>query len=167
MRNGRLSFRRTRAAGRFRVSSSLNARLFAEAIGADVIPLGFGEIVSSLQTGLIEAGENAVSLYARTGISDESPHFSLTKHAFGMSVIVTGRNWWNRLSDDQRRILEESFPTIQESRRVTRAQEKLDLEDPGSGDCRPRTHSGTEAKVAKRVGGCNGSAASDNRRPFA
>ena len=47
-----------------------------------------------------------------------------------MSVIVTGRNWWNRLSDDQRRILEESFPTIQESRRVTRAQEKLDLEDP-------------------------------------
>ena len=52
-------------------------------VGADVIPLGFGEIVSSLQTGLIEAGENAVSLYARTGISDESPHFSLTKHASG------------------------------------------------------------------------------------
>jgi len=114
---------------RFRVSSSLNARLFAEAIGADVIPLGFGDIVSSLQTGLIEAGENSVSLYARTGIADEAPEYTQTRHAFGVSVIVADRKWWLALNDADREILRDSFPAISESRRLTRAQDVADLQD--------------------------------------
>lgn len=118
---------------RFRVSSSLNARLFAEAIDADIIPLGFGEIVSGLQTGLIDAGENSVSLYARTGIAGEAPHYSLTEHAFGMSVIVSDKSWWDSLQDDERWILTESFPSIEESRRATRAETIVDLEDAALG----------------------------------
>jgi len=118
---------------RFRVASSLNARLFAEAIGADVIPLGYGEIVSGLQTGLIEAGENSVSLYARTGIADEAPHFTKTRHVFGMSVIVSEKAWWDGLSPEDRKILTDSFPSVQESRRLTRAQNVIDLEDPDLG----------------------------------
>jgi TRAP-type C4-dicarboxylate transport system substrate-binding protein len=118
---------------RFRVSSSLNARLFAEAIGADVIPLGFGEIVSSLQTGLIEAGENSVSLYARTGIADEAPHFSQTRHSFGVSVIVVDKKWWDGLAVEDRKILTDSFPPVAESRRLTRAQDVADLNDPALG----------------------------------
>lgn len=118
---------------RFRVSSSLNARLFAEAIGADVIPLGFGEIVSGLQTGLIEAGENSVSLYARTGIADEAPHFTRTRHAFGVSVIVADKTWWDALPAADRAILTEQFPSIAESRRLTRMQDVADLADPSLG----------------------------------
>jgi len=118
---------------RFRVSSSLNARLFAEAIGADVIPLGFGDIVSSLQTGLIEAGENSVSLYARTGIADEAPHFTQTRHAFGVSVIVADKKWWDALPVEDRAILTDSFPPITESRRQSRAQDLADLMDPSLG----------------------------------
>lgn len=124
----------TDAAGRrFRVSSSLNARLFAEAIGADVIPLGFGEIVSGLQTGLIEAGENSVSLYARTGTADEAPHFSLTEHSFGMSVIVSDKRWWDNLPETDRRILVRAFPSIQESRQAIRRESDADLADPDLG----------------------------------
>ncbi len=118
---------------RFRVSSSLNARLFAEAIGADVIPLGFGDIVSGLQTGLIEAGENSVSLYARTGIADEAPHFSATRHAFGVSVIVADKTWWDALPAADRTIMTDRFPSIAESRRLTRAQDVADLADPALG----------------------------------
>jgi len=122
------------AAGkRFRVSSGLNARLFAEAIGADVIPLGFGEIVSSLQTGLIEAGENSISLYARTGIADEAPEYTQTRHAFGVSVIVVDRKWWLALDESDRAVLQEAFPKIAESRRLTRAQDETDLRDPEVG----------------------------------
>jgi len=118
---------------RFRVSSSLNARLFAEAIGADVIPLGFGDIVSGLQTGLIEAGENSISLYARTGIAGEAPEYTLTRHAFGVSVIVADQKWWNRLDETDRRVLQGSFPTIEESRKLTRRQDEIDLLDPKLG----------------------------------
>jgi len=114
---------------RFRVSGSLNARLFAEAIGADVIPLGFGEIVSRLQTGLIDAGENSVSLYARTGIAGEAPHYTLTRHAFGVSVIVGNSDWWKGLSEEDRSILSDSFPSVGASRDAIRAETAADLAD--------------------------------------
>jgi TRAP-type C4-dicarboxylate transport system substrate-binding protein len=112
---------------RFRVSAGLNARLFAGALGADVIPLGFGDIVPSLQTGLIEAGENAVSLYSRTGIAGEAPHLTLTHHSFGVSVIVSPVAWWDALADDERAILAESFPSVVATRAIIRAQVRDDL----------------------------------------
>jgi TRAP-type C4-dicarboxylate transport system substrate-binding protein len=118
---------------RFRVSSSLNARLFAAAIGTDLIPLGFGEIVSSLQTGLIEAGDNSVSLYAGTGIADEAPHYSLTRHAFGVSVIVADKKWWDALPSGDRAVLSDSFPSIAETRQLSRAQDVADLNDQSRG----------------------------------
>ncbi len=107
---------------RFRVSSSLNSRLLAQALGADVIPLGFGEIVSSLQTGLITTGENAVSLYARTGIAGEAPYLALTGHALGMSVIVARKSWWDGLPASDRELLQQLFPSIQDSRQAIRAE---------------------------------------------
>jgi TRAP-type C4-dicarboxylate transport system substrate-binding protein len=118
---------------RFRVSPALNARLFAEAIGADLIPLGYGEIVPSLQTGLIDAGENSISLYARTGIAAEAPYLTLTRHVFGMSVIVADLAWWEQQDDATRSLLTETFPTIGESRAATRAQDEKDLADPELG----------------------------------
>lgn len=114
---------------RFRVSASLNARLFAQAIGADMIPLGYGEIVPSLQTGLIDAGENSISLYARTGISAEAPYLTLTRHVFGMSVIVADLKWWQQQDEATRAILTDNFPSIVESRAETRAQDEEDLAD--------------------------------------
>jgi TRAP-type C4-dicarboxylate transport system substrate-binding protein len=115
------------AGRRFRVSSALSARLLAESLGADVIPLGFGDVVPSLQTGLVEAGENSVSLYARTGIAGEAPHLMLTAHALGMSVILARRQWWQSLGDDQRLLLQRSFPDIQATRRLMREQDARDL----------------------------------------
>lgn len=114
---------------RFRVGASEAARLFAEAIGADVIPMGFAEVVSSLQTGLIEAGENSVSLYARTGIAGEAPHLTLTEHSFGVSLIVTRKSWWDGLSAEERGVLTEAYPAIADSRAATRAETSADLLD--------------------------------------
>ena len=114
---------------RFRVSASEASRQFARAFGADVIPLGFGEIVPSLQTGLIEAGENSVSLYVRTGTSGEAPHLALTGHSFGMSLIVASKTWWDGMSEADRRVIAGAYPSIEESRLSTRAEANQDLEN--------------------------------------
>ena len=114
---------------RFRVSASQASRLFAQAFGADVIPLGFGEIVPSLQTGLIEAGENSVSMYVRTGTSGEAPYITLTGHCFGMSVIVANKDWFDGLNEAGRRIVGAAYPGIEESRRASRGEARQDLEN--------------------------------------
>jgi len=118
------------AAGRrFRVGAGLAARLFAESLNADVIPLGFADVVAGLQTGLIEAGENAVSLYTRSGIAPEAPHLTLTDHSYGVSMIVVQKDWWDALTPANQKILSEAFPGISASRVDVRAESINDLEN--------------------------------------
>lgn len=112
---------------RFRVSASPASQLFAQALGADRISVGFGDIVPSLQTGLMEAGENGVPLYARTGTAGEAPHLMLTAHSLGMSVIVADKRWWDGLTEAQRELFGSAFPPIQVTRRMIREEIDRDL----------------------------------------
>jgi TRAP-type C4-dicarboxylate transport system substrate-binding protein len=107
---------------RFRVSASRASTLLAQNLKADVIPLGFADIVGSLQTGLIEAGENGATLYATSGAATEAPHLTLTRHAFGVSLIVSAKRWWDQLSNEQREILAATFPSPEEVRPPARAE---------------------------------------------
>ncbi|MEC9375529.1 MAG: TRAP transporter substrate-binding protein [Pseudomonadota bacterium] len=114
---------------RFRVGAGPAARFFAQSVGADVIPLGFADVVSSLQTGLISSGEQSVSLYARTGIASEAPHLTLTKHSFGISAIVASKTWWDGLSKQQQDWVTQSWPSVQKSRKAVRSESERDLKD--------------------------------------
>ena len=112
---------------RYRVSASLSSRYFAEAIGADLIPMGYGEIVQSLQTDLIEAGDNSVALYVKTGKEQEAPHYTLTEHSLGMSIMVARKEWWDDLNAEQQLIIKSAWPAATESRRLLRAEADEDL----------------------------------------
>ena len=115
---------------RFRVSSSESAVLFAESIGADAIPLGFTDIISGLQTGLIEAGEQAPILYIRTGIAEDAPHLTISNHSFATSLIVTQKRWFNRLTDRQKEVIRAAHPPPSVSRPLMRDEWKADLLEP-------------------------------------
>ena len=117
---------------RYRVSASLSSRYFAEAIGADVIPMGYAEIVQSLQTGLIEAGDNSVSLYAKRGIDQEAPHYTLTQHSLGMSIMVARKIWWDQLTPRQQQIITNAWPEAKILRQSLRAEVARDLANAAS-----------------------------------
>ncbi len=112
---------------RFRVGAGPAARKFAKSIGADVIPLGFADVVASLQTGLVEAGEQAVSLYARTGIAGEARHLTMTDHSFGVSAIVADKKWWDSLSVAEQQAVMAAWPPAPQTRAEVRAESAADL----------------------------------------
>jgi TRAP-type C4-dicarboxylate transport system substrate-binding protein len=114
---------------RFRVSAGKASEIFGRALGADLIPVSFADLLPSLQTGLIEAGENGITLYARTGTAGEARHLTLTNHGLALSVIVADKRWWDRLAPEQRKILRDSFPTTQWIREATRAEIAADLRE--------------------------------------
>ena len=114
---------------RYRVSASLSSRYFAEAIGADLIPMGYGEIVQSLQTDLITAGDNSIALYVKTGKEQEAPNYTLTQHSLGMSVMVARKEWWENLTPDQQEIIEGSWPNLKQARLELREEEAENLEN--------------------------------------
>jgi TRAP-type C4-dicarboxylate transport system substrate-binding protein len=111
---------------RFRVAASKSAELLGRSIGADLIPLPFADIIPSLQTGLIEAGENGVTLYSRTGTAPEAPHLTITDHSLAMSLIVADKRWFDRLDPRYQKSLRGAFPVAAQIRRDVRAEIESD-----------------------------------------
>ncbi|HKL63711.1 MAG TPA: TRAP transporter substrate-binding protein DctP [Woeseiaceae bacterium] len=99
-----------------RASNAIGSQVFTEAIGADSTPVTFSEVIPSLQTGLIEAGQTGTGMYAIAGISREAKHFTLTYHAFDTGLIVANRTWYQALSEAKQRLIIESLDPLQYSR---------------------------------------------------
>lgn len=104
-----------------RASNALGSRYFAEAIGADLIPLSFAEVIPALQTNLIESGQTGVGMYTIAGIAKAAPHLMLTKHAFDMGPILANKEWYDSLSDRHRRIVFGSIESVDVNRTLIRA----------------------------------------------
>ncbi len=94
---------------RMRSLQSSASILFLQAIGADVIHIPRTDLVSSLQTGLVDGGESSLVLYARGGEAEYAPHMTRTRHArqFGFSIV--NRRWFQRLDEVQQDIIATSF----------------------------------------------------------
>ena len=104
-----------------RASNALGSRYFAEAIGADLIPLSFAEVIPALQTNLIESGQTGVGMYTLAGIAKAAPHLMLTRHAFDMGPILANSEWYEGLSDRHRRMIFDSIESVEVNRTHIRA----------------------------------------------
>lgn len=120
---------------RMRSLQSSASVLFLQAIGADVIHIPRTDLVSSLQTGLVEGGESSLVLYATGGEAEYAPHMTRTQHArqFGFSIV--NRRWFERLDDNTQDIISTSFGSEAQQREMaltlTRDEEKR-LNDMGA-----------------------------------
>ena len=112
---------------RFRVSTSLASKIIAESLGADIIPLPFTELISALETGLTVSGENAIILYARTGIAELAPNLTLTNHSFGVNFLFANKKWFNRLSVKDQNIIRKSYPSKGIGREMIKKEWNYDL----------------------------------------
>lgn len=94
---------------RMRSLQSSASVLFLQAIGADVIHIPRTELVSSLQTGLVEGGESSLVLYASGGEAEYAAHMTRTQHArqFGFSIV--NKRWFERLDENTQDIISTSF----------------------------------------------------------
>jgi TRAP-type transport system periplasmic protein len=112
---------------KFRISPSKSSELLGTALRADLIFISYTDIIPSLQTGLISAGENGIPLYARTGIAPEAPHLTLTNHSVSMSVIVADKRWWDKQAPAIQKVLRDNFPTEAWIRQAVRNEIATDI----------------------------------------
>lgn len=109
-----------------RSQPTLGSRVLMDSLGADVRPIPFGDLLSSLQTGLVRGGDANLVLYLASGIVDEAPHLTLTGHVFEIGVILANTAWWESLTDDQRAALRDALGRRQALREeVARQAERL------------------------------------------
>ncbi|HEY8610660.1 MAG TPA: TRAP transporter substrate-binding protein [Roseomonas sp.] len=75
------------------------------ALGANATPLPFGEVYTSLQSGVIDAAENNWPSYESTRHFEVARYFTTTEHSNVPEILAVSRQRWQRLNAADREIL--------------------------------------------------------------
>ena len=106
---------------RMRALQSLASQMFLQVLDADVIPLAFSEVLTGLQTGLVNGGEAGNYFYVASSLAEEAPHFTRTQHAYSLGVIAANKRWFDGLDGRDQRALKASVPPVTFVRQLMRA----------------------------------------------
>jgi TRAP-type transport system periplasmic protein len=72
------------------------------AYGAQIVHMPFGDVYTSLQTGVVEVAENGINVYLSNKHYEVAPVMSLSEHEANNSIIWVSDKVWNSLSDEQK-----------------------------------------------------------------
>jgi len=81
-----------------------------DALGADPVPLAFGEVYSALQTGVIDGAENNYPSFGPGGVRhyEVAPFFTENAHARVPEIVMISASTWDRLSAEDRALVREA-----------------------------------------------------------
>jgi tripartite ATP-independent transporter DctP family solute receptor len=78
------------------------------ALGATAVPMPFPELYTALEQGVVEGQENPYAAIASAKLEEVQKFLTLTRHVYFVGTAVFSRRVWLKLSDDERRILQEA-----------------------------------------------------------
>jgi TRAP-type C4-dicarboxylate transport system substrate-binding protein len=85
---------------RFRALVDSASQLMAEVLQGDMIQIASTEVVTGLQTGLIDAGDTNDLTYLMSGFGADAPHYTLTQHTPSTLGVIANKKWWDKLSPE-------------------------------------------------------------------
>lgn len=71
------------------------------AYGAQTVHMPFGSVYTSLQTGVVDVGENGVNVYLANKHYEVAPVLSMTEHEANNSLVWVSDKLWNSLTPEQ------------------------------------------------------------------
>lgn len=86
----------------------------AQALGADPVPIAFGELYLALQTGTVDAQETALPLTASSKLQEVTSQVSLTSHVVTDYWPTINEEVWQDLSDEHQDIIEGAWLSARE-----------------------------------------------------
>lgn len=73
------------------------------AYGAQTVHMPFGEVYTSLQTGVVDCAENGYTVYSINKHYEVAPVMSVTEHEANHSVLFVSDKLWSSLSAEQKK----------------------------------------------------------------
>lgn len=87
------------------------------AMGAAPTPMAWGEVITSLSTGTIEALDHSLGVFNDFNIHEIAPYITITNHASSPFPIVCSLEWIESLDPADRALIEEAFTLACEQQR--------------------------------------------------
>jgi tripartite ATP-independent transporter DctP family solute receptor len=107
------------------MNNPVEARVWST-IGTIPTPMNFGEVYQALQTGVLDAAENSISVIEQNRHYESAKNIIMTQHQFGTSLLMISERRFNALAPDlQKTVLD----AAQEASKYQRKREReLDAE---------------------------------------
>jgi len=86
-----------------RVQATVTEDTLFPAYGAQIVHMPFGEVYTSLQTGVVECAENGYTVYMLNKHYEVAPIMSVTEHEANNSVLFVSDKLWSGLNDEQKK----------------------------------------------------------------
>ncbi|HSI39078.1 MAG TPA: TRAP transporter substrate-binding protein, partial [Xanthobacteraceae bacterium] len=96
-----------------------------KAFGANATPMPFGEVYSSLETGVVDGAENNWPSYESSRHFEVAKNYTLTEHSLAPEALVISKISWDKLSpDDQKIVRQAAKDSVAKMRELWLAREK-------------------------------------------
>jgi len=100
-----------------------------KAFGANATPMPFGEVYSSLETGVVDGAENNWPSYESSRHFEVAKNYTLTDHSLAPEALVISKISWDKLSpDDQKIVRAAAKESVVKMRELWSAREKASEE---------------------------------------
>jgi tripartite ATP-independent transporter DctP family solute receptor len=86
-----------------RVQATKTEDTLFPAYGAQTVHMPFGDVYTSLQTGVVNVAENGVNVYLANKHYEVAPVLSMTEHEANNNCIWVGDKTWNSLTPEQQK----------------------------------------------------------------
>jgi tripartite ATP-independent transporter DctP family solute receptor len=93
---------------KIRTQESVMAFQMVRALGASATPVSWGELYTALQQGLVDGAENNPPSFHLSRHYEVARYYTLNEHTFVPDVLVIGTNTWQKLTEEQRRWVQEA-----------------------------------------------------------
>jgi tripartite ATP-independent transporter DctP family solute receptor len=90
----------------------------ANALGGNGIAMGYDQVFSALQTGVIDGAENNPPSFVFDNHYTVAKHYTLTQHLIVPEILVFSRKTWDTLSKDDQELLRQSARKVQAEERA-------------------------------------------------
>jgi tripartite ATP-independent transporter DctP family solute receptor len=97
---------------KIRVQATMTEDAHFPAYGAQTVHMPFGEVYTSLQTGVVQIAENGVNVYMANKHYEVAPVLSMTEHEANNNCIWVSDKTWNSLSPEQQGWVEQAAAEV-------------------------------------------------------
>jgi tripartite ATP-independent transporter DctP family solute receptor len=81
---------------------------FVNAVGANAVPMPFTETYTALEQGAIDGMTNPLLNILDGKYQEVSKHLVLTNHMYTPQIVIVSKRTWDKLSEEERKILQEA-----------------------------------------------------------
>jgi tripartite ATP-independent transporter DctP family solute receptor len=97
---------------KIRVQATKTEDTHFPAYGAQPVHMPFGEVYTSLQTGVVDMAENGVNVYLSNKHYEVAPVMSFTQHEANNNLLWVSDKTWQSLSDEQKACVEQAAAEV-------------------------------------------------------